>query len=59
MSAPLLGHLDPAFVAMMEDVKALLRLVYATGNTLTFPVSGTGAPAWRPASSIWSSPVTR
>jgi alanine-glyoxylate transaminase/serine-glyoxylate transaminase/serine-pyruvate transaminase len=43
MSAPLLGHLDPAFVAMMEDVKALLRLVYATGNTLTFPVSGTGS----------------
>lgn len=43
MSAPLLGHLDPAFVAMMEEVKALLRLVYATSNTLTFPISGTGS----------------
>jgi alanine-glyoxylate transaminase/serine-glyoxylate transaminase/serine-pyruvate transaminase len=42
MAAPLLGHLDPAFVAMMEDVKALLRLVFATRNPLTFPVSGTG-----------------
>src|SRR5438552_3291389 len=43
MSAPLVGHLDPAFIAMMEDVKALLRFVFATGNTLTFPVSGTGS----------------
>src|SRR5206468_1787447 len=30
MSAPLVGHLDPAFIAMMEDVKALLRFVFAT-----------------------------
>ena len=43
MCAPLVGHLDPAFIAMMEDVKALLRFVFATGNTLTFPVSGTGS----------------
>ena len=43
MSAPLIGHLDPAFIAMMEDVKTLLRLVFATTNTLTFPVSGTGS----------------
>jgi alanine-glyoxylate transaminase/serine-glyoxylate transaminase/serine-pyruvate transaminase len=43
MSAPLVGHLDPAFIAMMEEVKALLRLVFATDNALTFPVSGTGS----------------
>ena len=43
MSAPLLGHLDPVFVAMMEDVKALLRVVFETQNALTFPVSGTGS----------------
>jgi len=43
MAAPLVGHLDPAFVAMMEDVKQLLRLVYATTNELTFPISGTGS----------------
>jgi len=43
MAAPLLGHLDPAFVAMMDEVKALLRLVFATQNALTFPVSGTGS----------------
>jgi alanine-glyoxylate transaminase / serine-glyoxylate transaminase / serine-pyruvate transaminase len=43
MAAPLVGHLDPAFVAMMEDVKALLRLVFATRNDLTLPISGTGS----------------
>ncbi|HLY38686.1 MAG TPA: alanine--glyoxylate aminotransferase family protein [Candidatus Binatia bacterium] len=43
MSAPLLGHLDPAFIAMMEDVKTMLREVFATKNALTFPVSGTGS----------------
>jgi len=43
MAQPLLGHLDPAFIAMMEDVKVLLRLVFQTENALTFPVSGTGS----------------
>ncbi|MCW5889424.1 MAG: alanine--glyoxylate aminotransferase family protein [bacterium] len=43
MSAPLVGHLDPAFLGMMEDVKALLRMVFATANALTLPISGTGS----------------
>src|SRR5262245_39279604 len=43
MSAPLVGHLDPAFVALMEEVKGLLRTVFATENELTIPVSGTGS----------------
>lgn len=43
MSAPLIGHLDPAFVAMMDEEKALLRLVFATTNALTLPISGTGS----------------
>jgi alanine-glyoxylate transaminase/serine-glyoxylate transaminase/serine-pyruvate transaminase len=43
MARPLLGHLDPAFVAMMDEVKTLLRFVFQTENALTFPVSGTGS----------------
>jgi alanine-glyoxylate transaminase/serine-glyoxylate transaminase/serine-pyruvate transaminase len=43
MSAPLIGHLDPAFVRMMEEVKDLLRIVFATENPLTIPISGTGS----------------
>ena len=43
MGAPLLGHLDPDFLRVMDDVREMLRLVFQTGNTITFPVSGTGS----------------
>ena len=43
MSAPLLGHLDPVFVKMMDEIKAMLRSVFLTANDMTFPVSGTGS----------------
>jgi alanine-glyoxylate transaminase/serine-glyoxylate transaminase/serine-pyruvate transaminase len=43
MSRPLVGHLDPAFVKLMEEVKAMLRQLFLTRNELTFPVSGTGS----------------
>src|SRR6266700_7797565 len=43
MSAPLVGHLDPAFVKMMEEIKSMLRQVFQTRNEMTFPVSGTGS----------------
>src|SRR5580765_7011381 len=43
MSAPLLGHLDPVFVKMMDEIKAMLRDVFLTKNEMTFPVSGTGS----------------
>jgi alanine-glyoxylate transaminase/serine-glyoxylate transaminase/serine-pyruvate transaminase len=43
MSRPLVGHLDPLFVGMMEEIKEMLRKVFLTRNELTFPVSGTGS----------------
>ena len=43
MSLPLVGHLDPTFVKMMEEIKAMLRAVMLTENAMTFPVSGTGS----------------
>ena len=43
MSLPAIGYLDPVFVDMMEELKALLRYVYQTKNPLTFPVSGPGS----------------
>src|SRR5205085_8981800 len=43
MSMPLVGHLDPVFVKMMEEIKAMLRSVFMTKNEMTFPVSGTGS----------------
>src|SRR5580765_6342053 len=43
LSQPLVGHLDPAFVRMMEEVKAMLRAVFLTKNEMTLPISGTGS----------------
>jgi alanine-glyoxylate transaminase/serine-glyoxylate transaminase/serine-pyruvate transaminase len=42
-STPLLGHLDPDFLALMEETRRLLQLVFKTGNALTIPISGTGS----------------
>jgi alanine-glyoxylate transaminase/serine-glyoxylate transaminase/serine-pyruvate transaminase len=43
MLAPLVGHLDPYFLTVMEDTMSLLRSTFRTENTLTFPISGTGS----------------
>jgi len=43
MLAPMLGHLDPYFVTIMDDTRKLLRTVFRTENALTFPISGTGS----------------
>ena len=43
MSRPLVGHLDPAFVNLMEETKTMMRQVFLTRNEMTFPVSGTGS----------------
>jgi alanine-glyoxylate transaminase/serine-glyoxylate transaminase/serine-pyruvate transaminase len=43
MSRPTIGHLDPAFVQMMEEVKALLQYAFQTKNELTMPVSAPGS----------------
>ncbi len=43
MSAPMVGHLDPYFLTIMDDTVALLRALFRTENALTFPISGTGS----------------
>src|SRR5215207_697515 len=43
MGMPLLGHLDPEFVALMDETQGLLRQVFRTENRLTMAVSGTGS----------------
>ena len=42
MATPLLGHLDPQFLEIMNDVQEMLRAAYQTQNPVTFPVSATG-----------------
>jgi len=36
MSQPLVGHLDPVFVKMMEEIKTMLRVVFQTKNEMNF-----------------------
>jgi alanine-glyoxylate transaminase/serine-glyoxylate transaminase/serine-pyruvate transaminase len=42
LAAPTLGHLDPQYLAIMDETCEFLRQVFRTKNQLTFPVSGTG-----------------
>lgn len=43
LSRPMLGHLDPEFIALLDETNERLRTVFGTSNPLTFPVSGTGS----------------
>jgi len=43
LARPTVGHLDPSFTALMEQIKILLRETFKTSNNLTFPVSGPGS----------------
>jgi len=43
LARPTIGHLDPEFVSMMDEVKGLLQYAFQTKNELTIPVSAPGS----------------
>lgn len=43
MARPCIGHLDPAFVGMMDEVKSMLQYAFQTKNQLTLPISAPGS----------------
>jgi alanine-glyoxylate transaminase / serine-glyoxylate transaminase / serine-pyruvate transaminase len=43
LGRPMLGHLDPDFLAVLDETCDRLRTVFRTGNELTLPLSGTGS----------------
>ncbi len=43
LSRPTIGHLDPKFVEMMDEVKAMLQRAFQTKNELTMPISAPGS----------------
>ncbi|WP_436922897.1 pyridoxal-phosphate-dependent aminotransferase family protein [Halosimplex amylolyticum] len=49
MSTPLVGHLDPSFIEIMNEVQELMRYTFRTDNEWTIPVSGTGSAAMEAA----------
>src|SRR6266516_423666 len=43
LARPLLGHMDPEFLELLDETMARLRTVFRTANELTLPMSGTGS----------------
>lgn len=43
LSRKTIGHLDPYFLEIMEELKGMLRTILNTGNAITIPISGTGS----------------
>jgi alanine-glyoxylate transaminase/serine-glyoxylate transaminase/serine-pyruvate transaminase len=43
LARPTIGHLDPAFIDLMDQIKALLQYAFRTSNELTLPVSAPGS----------------
>ena len=43
LSRPTIGHLDPAFINMMDELKELLQYAFQTRNAMTMPVSAPGS----------------
>lgn len=43
MARPTIGHLDPAFVGMMDEIKEMLKYAFKTENAMTMPVSAPGS----------------
>lgn len=43
LSRPTIGHLDPLFIELMDEIKSLLQYAFQTSNQLTLPVSAPGS----------------
>lgn len=43
MAGPTIGHLDPAFITLMAEIKTMLQMAFATRNDVTFAVAGPGS----------------
>lgn len=49
IGTPMLGHLDPSFLKVMDDVMEMLRIMFGTSNRMTLPISATGTAAMEAA----------
>ena len=43
LATPIVGHMDPEFMVIMDEIGDMLRAVFQTNNKLTIPMSGTGS----------------
>ena len=49
IGTPIVGHLDPSFLKVMDDVMEMLRIMFGTSNRMTLPISATGTAAMEAA----------
>ncbi len=59
LAIPVIGHLDPAFLQIMDEVQEMLRYTFQTRNKLTIPVSGTGSAGMEAALANFIEPGDR
>ncbi len=59
LAMPVIGHLDPIFLQVMDEVQSMLRQLFQTKNRLTIPVSGTGSAGMEAALSNFIEPGDR
>lgn len=59
LAMPVIGHLDPAFLQIMDEVQEMLRSIFQTKNKLTIPVSGTGSAGMEAALANFIEPGDR
>lgn len=59
LALPVIGHLDPAFLRIMDEVQEMLRYLFQTKNRLTIPVSGTGSAGMEAALANFIEPGDR
>jgi alanine-glyoxylate transaminase/serine-glyoxylate transaminase/serine-pyruvate transaminase len=43
LAAPTIGHLDPAYLVMMDELRVMLKQVFRTSNEMTLAIPGTGS----------------
>jgi alanine-glyoxylate transaminase/serine-glyoxylate transaminase/serine-pyruvate transaminase len=59
LAAPIVGHLDPYFFEVVEDVRRLLKPVFGTTNEFTIATSGTGSSGMEAAVANFTEPGTK
>lgn len=59
MTAPIIGHTDPAFFPLLDDIRALLRYAFGTDNAFTLALSATGSAGMEAAIANWVTDGTK
>src|SRR5437868_10650597 len=57
LAQPIVGHLDPYFFELVEDIRRLLQIVFSTTNEFNIALSGTGSSGMEAAVANFAAPA--